>query len=282
MDNDKNLYICESNITSAWIKAVTILRDRPKMEAFNLSVRIENPTTESPSQREVIERYLEEHVDKWQKDHIQMVAQTIFPHGLLYKYCPDPENLDQRQQFYNRYMKNKNYIRAENPQGTYFQRLIWWPLWDTHERIRVNQIENIIRKINTGKASRVVHEIAIENPLVEGIGGAMLYNPDTDKNHSIYMSFPCLSYISVKPESGAKTGGKIHMTAVYRNHYFINRAYGNYLGLGLLLNFISNATGRKPGELFCVSSLVKLEAPPHGLSKEKVNEMLKTLRKSEV
>jgi hypothetical protein len=71
------------------------------------------------------------------------------------------------------------------------------------------------------------------------------------------------------------------MTALYRNHYFVSRAYGNYLGLGWLLKFISSATGREPGELLCVSSLAKLEPPPEGLSKRRVREMLDILKRSQ-
>lgn len=281
MNNKQNFYISSPNVTSAWLEAILFLEAQHKNEAFNLAVRIDDPTSELPHQRRIIEDYLEKHVEKWQQDHIQMVAQTIFPKGLLHMYCREPRDPNQRQQLYNQYMKNKEIIRAENPKGTYFQRLIWWPWWDTPGENRINQIENIIRKINEGKASRVVHELAMENPSNKDIEGAILYNPNRDRKCIRYMSFPCLSYISIKPESVEKKKGKIHMTAIYRNHYFISRAYGNYIGLGWLLNFISDATGRKPGELLCISSLAQLESPPAGLPKGKIKEMLKILRKLE-
>lgn len=282
MNKKDDLYICSPNITSAWIEAVTFLKYQPKSEAFNLSVRIDDPTSENIQHREIIERYLEENVNKLHQGHIETVAQTIFPKSLLYKYCREAQDPHQRQQFYDRYMKNKESIRAHNHKGTYFQRLIWWPSWDTPEINRVNQLENIIRKINGGKASRVVHELAMENPSIEGIEGATFYNPDKDRNCSRYMSFPCLSYVSIKPESVEKGGGRIHMTALYRNHYFIGRAYGNYLGLGWLLEFLCDATARKPGELLCISSMARLESPPDGLPKGKINELVEILRKAEV
>lgn len=44
------------------------------------------------------------------------------------------------------------------------------------------------------------------------------------------------------------------LLAVYRNHDFLERAYGNYWGLCNLLNFIANEVGATPGPLTCVSS----------------------------
>lgn len=223
-----------------------------------------------------MERYLFRHHKKWESDHINMVAQTIFPFFLLPSSCTKPEIPEQRQAFYDKYMKNSPIIRAfkGNSRGTYFQRLIWWPHWDTPRGQRINQIENIIAKISSGRATRVVHEMALEVDSPETITEARLYNPSRDRKHTRMMGFPCLSHLSIKPESAEKAGGKIHMAALYRNHYFIERAYGNYLGLGRLLKFIADATNREVGELLCVSSLARLD----GLSKTELARMLALLR----
>jgi thymidylate synthase len=281
MEDIQERFTSAQDVTSAWIKAVNILMNQPRNEAFNLIVRIKDPTLEIPGQREMIEDYLGKHTRKWEQDQIEMVAQTIFPHGLLYSTCPDPQKSSQRQKFYDRYMKNKYIIRSFNinSRGTYFQRMIWWPSWDTPKEKRINQLETIIKKIKGGKASRVVHELAIDNPSISEVNSINFYNPTVDRNFMRYMSFPCLSYVSIKPESVEKQGGKIHMTALYRNHYFISRAYGNYLGLGWLLKFIADATGKKAGELLCVSSLANLEFSSVGLSKREVTDMLKILQK---
>jgi len=45
--------------------------------------------------------------------------------------------------------------------------------------------------------------------------------------------------------------GRLHMTAVYRNHQFVRRAYGNYLGLGSLLGFVAREAACEVGELMC-------------------------------
>ena len=54
------------------------------------------------------------------------------------------------------------------------------------------------------------------------------------------MGFPCLSHVSLSLQKGV-----VHMTAIYRNHEFIKRGYGNYVGLGRVLHLSrSNPAGR--------------------------------------
>jgi len=279
MSNIQERFISAPNVTSAWIKGVNSLLRHPKHEAFNLAVRIEDPTVEFVNQRKIIEGHLTKPMGKLEPDHIEMVAQTIFPHRRLYYACSDPQDPAQRQNLYSDYMKDKSFIRAFNTRGTYFQRMIWWPSWDSGEGI--NQLEIIIEKINSGNASRVVYELSTEDPPNREINSIQFYNPKEDRKFKPIMGFPCLSYVSIKPESAKNPGGKIHMTALYRNHHFISRAYGNYLGLGWLLKFITEATGKNVGELLCISSLAKLDSSSAGISIGKIKAMLRILQTDE-
>ena len=43
--------------------------------------------------------------------------------------------------------------------------------------------------------------------------------------------------------------GRLHCLAVYRHQYFIEKAYGNMLGLSALLHFLCQQSGYEPGEL---------------------------------
>jgi hypothetical protein len=45
----------------------------------------------------------------------------------------------------------------------------------------------------------------------------------------------------------------LDLVAVYRNHDFLNKALGNFLGLGRLLNFIALEGGKRPGRVICHS-----------------------------
>jgi thymidylate synthase len=65
------------------------------------------------------------------------------------------------------------------------------------------------------------------------------------------MGAPCLNYVAVQLDADTKTMG---LLAVYRNHDFFERAYGNYWGLCNLLRFMAKETNFNPGVLTCVSS----------------------------
>lgn len=276
MSSCHSRFITAQDVTSAWISGIRMLKKMPNFEAFNLAVRIDNPIAEDDRLRELIQSYLCLHHKRCGNDHINTVVETIFPHSYLYSTCSDPRVPEQRGAFYDKYRRNSGTIRAFNPKGTYFQRLINWPSWDTPRTRAINQIETIICKINSEKASRVVHEIGLDADSTELNLDAKLYDPLRDRKYAKIVGFPCLSHISIKPESAQSSGGKIHMAAIYRSHYFIEKAYGNYLGLGLLLKFIADATGREVGELFCVSSLAMIDY----LSRKRVDDLLTLLKKA--
>lgn len=67
---------------------------------------------------------------------------------------------------------------------------------------------------------------------------------------------PCLNYITVQVEyaDDSCTQKQINLLAVYRSHDFLQRAYGNYLGLRNLLKYIAVETSSQVGVLTCVSS----------------------------
>jgi hypothetical protein len=64
------------------------------------------------------------------------------------------------------------------------------------------------------------------------------------------MGGPCLNYVALQLDSPRV----LNALAVYRNHDFIQRAYGNYLGLGYVMEFICDQTGYSMGKLNCLSS----------------------------
>jgi len=61
-------------------------------------------------------------------------------------------------------------------------------------------------------------------------------------------------YLNIKLD-----GESLRLTAHYRNHYFVERTYGNYLGLARLHAFIAGATGLSLGPLTCISRHADLD-----------------------
>jgi thymidylate synthase len=119
--------------------------------------------------------------------------------------------------------------------GSYFRRMTNYE----SEAGRIeNQLENIIRAIETRTyTSTAAYTIVIQKPGGETIrprGG------------------PCLNYIAVQLERGHSI--QLGLLAVYRNHDFLERAYGNYWGLCNLASFIATETETTCGPLTCISS----------------------------
>ena len=163
------------------------------------------------------------------------VAYTIFPHGLqrdgatatdIFSEYNKPHGLYERLQ------------RRKPGWGTYFRRMTHY---DKGAGQPVNQLANIIVALrNRQNLSKAAYTIVIQNPggeTVRPLGG------------------PCLNYVAVQAEPG-HDGQRptLGMLAVYRNHDFLERAYGNYWGLCNLLRFVSREVGASCGPLTCVSS----------------------------
>lgn len=54
--------------------------------------------------------------------------------------------------------------------------------------------------------------------------------------------------------------GKINIFAMFRSHDFGRKAYGNYIGLGKLLNMFCHETGYDIGEVVCYSVSAHIRA----------------------
>jgi hypothetical protein len=116
----------------------------------------------------------------------------------------------------------------------------------------VNQLERLVeqlsRQIERGGALGTASELAASHPLDDpgSRGDLRVQAPGKDRR---LMGFPCLSHISVTVSRGT-----IHLTALYRNQHFIRRAYGNYLGLARIAEFLASESGGTVGEIMCVAS----------------------------
>lgn len=163
----------------------------------------------------------------------KQVAYTIFPHRL---YEKKERSASRLYKAYNRPggMCERLVRRSNNQWGTYFQRLT---AYKTHNDT-VNQLQEIIDAISSDECTYTsAFCMVIQKP-----GG------DTKRR----LGGPCLNYIAVQLQAGPPQS--LGLLCVYRNHDFLERAYGNYWGLCNLLRFMSEQVGAVPGCLTCVSS----------------------------
>ena len=218
--------LATDSFQQAWLEVVALLMTS-HWELRNLVVQVRNP--------QLIDQAFHERVTEFAHREILLgpknVAYTIFPHG-LYRKIIDSQRLFKA---YNRPNGLYERLHRRKPSwGTYFRRMTHY---DKAGDV-VNQLGNIIEAIQTrGSVSRAAYTVIIQTPggeTVRPLGG------------------PCLNYLAFQIE--AEKPIVMGLLAVYRNHDFLERAYGNYWGLCNLLSFLADEVDASIGPLTCISS----------------------------
>jgi thymidylate synthase len=232
--------ISADSLSTAWLRAARSLAVRGSSarsrEAWDLAVEIGRPLDEEPQIREGLDEIL----DRAGLQNVETVANTIFPQQLWL-------TSHERARLYARYDRLLPRLRRfdKNVRGLYFDRLTHWPPGVQEQS---NQIEAVI--------ARILSERQRVNPL-RFVYDMSVFSPHDDPRP---IGFPCLAYLNVKLD-----GNSIRLTAHYRNHYFIERSYGNYLGLARLQAFIGEATNLRLGTLTCISGHAELDHSPRSV-----------------
>lgn len=245
------------NVSLAWRDACLALDvpGNPRRDAFHTVVRIADPTAEDPQVRA--------HFDRMRRDKgyrlIDTVANTLFPAALA-ATAKSPADLVRRfREFYPRLQR----IDRANATGTYFGRIVEYPGPDG----TVDQLTALIERIGRQAAGKgpmsAAYEMDISHPQDTepepepgvGVGAwpASVHVPGKDNG---YRGFPCLSHCSFQLDRDRT----LHAVAHYRSHYMVDRAYGNYLGLGRLLAYLAQHAGVRPGTLTVVAGHAQIEA----------------------
>lgn len=219
------IIITSDTIHDVWRKAVVIISEK-SWDIWNLVVHIKISEPISDTIINELSLFCDSKRILRPKD----VAYTIFPFNLY-------SDSSSAQSFYDMY-RDKFYPwtrkRPKSGWGTYFYRMI---NYERNGKV-TNQLDKIITAINSRRTlTRNCFNISILYP---------------DKECSRHMGAPCLNYITLQLETSETN--TINMLAVYRNHDFLERAFGNYWGLYKLLEFIAAETSSMIGTLTCISS----------------------------
>jgi hypothetical protein len=220
--------ISEEGLTTAWVRAFERLMERQRV-AFDLLVNIEDPCPEyaNPS----IIAALDSCLLARGKHPVLSVANTIFPLALA-------RSSINRATLYARYRALAPRLRRlsrSNSRGTYFERLIAFPLQT--DPARANQLESIIHNLG----SELHRSRTSGGGPLGHIYEAQIFAPGLDRRP---IGFPCLSSLSFHLDRE-----HLRLSATYRNQYYIERALGNFLGLANLLHFAANEVGLGVGPL---------------------------------
>ncbi|MCU1525399.1 MAG: hypothetical protein JWO18_2293 [Microbacteriaceae bacterium] len=231
-------FVSGTDIGDAWLNAFAVVRSRPR-GAVNLSVEIKNPLIEDLG----IRREIELHLSDLQRDkHVQSVhtvANTIFP---IAQYRPG-EGAAER--FFVNVISGGT-VRRGNAAGwgTYIQRLVAYP---TPDGETTNQLEQILARLRGDRHWADIYEAPIM-ALGEGAATSTALLHADVRTDSRRRGGPCLAHLSFTLDDG-----RLSLAALYRHHTYIDRAYGNFVGLGRLMNFLANEAGLEVGNLLVVT-----------------------------
>jgi thymidylate synthase len=219
--------IDEPTLSAAWLAATRLLAAESPHATHDLIVRITRPLEEDQRVRTEAERLARD----WP---IETSANTIFPRSYGFT-GQSPERLAERYLIALPRIKHEQ----ENRFGTYFLQLIAYP--NPKGGPPVNQLAIAVRRARgDGQRLNNVYDMHIAIPG---------YNTRP-------RGFPCLAYLNFKID-----GNRLLLTAHYRNHYFLARAYGNYLGLARLQAYLASQMRLRPGPLICISGHAVLDGP---------------------
>lgn len=234
--------VLAENLSSGWLEAVRLLVDQPNKKAVHLIVRILDPTSEDIAVREAVQQLITQinqgRAESKQLPDIETTRNTIFPARWAARH-PDPADL--AEHYRSHYTEDGLRGFPGNKDGTYFGRIVSYPRGDGVDP--GDQLNETVRKLRvelaTGQAKSSRYEINI-------------YNERLDRKT---MSFPCLAHASVHVHEK-----RLHMQAIYRNEYLVERGYGNFLGLAELQGYIAATVGLKVGELLMTIGHAELDA----------------------
>jgi hypothetical protein len=182
------------------------------------------------------------------------VANTIMPAALA-DLCRTHDELVTR--YRDRYEIIKRF--PKNSWGTYFGRLVAYPIGQDKRPAPIDQLAPVIKSLRGPRVMAAQHETAVATaedmagPSETIDPGALIHHPSRGRHGR---GGPCLSNIAFQREAN-----RVHAIAHYRSHYLIERAYGNYLGLGWLIRYVAQQAGLGVGRLTVVAGHARIDGP---------------------
>ncbi len=229
----------QPDCVSAWREAVRLVEGQPHHEAHNVMIDIADPLARGTLSDPVVAE-----VDAFLRSRdvkpIETVANTIFPYSLYRRYGAPA--------FFDRFTNNilpKARRPGDRWSGYYFERMINMPREGGGAPI--NQLMDITARLrNPTVRARNKFELSI-------------FDPARDVDDSPYGG-QCLSFGSFKLRKD-RDHERLDLTVMYRNHYYVEKLLGNFIGLGRLMAFVAAEGGAEVGELTVISTHATVDLP---------------------
>ena len=231
----------QETCAGAWLEAVTAVENLGG-EAHNVIVDIAKPLKETTTDAIVVQA-VDAFLRQGHANTLAGVANTIFPQSLLTRHGPDD--------FYDAYHNTvlPRMKKMTRDWGRYFERLTSWQKLDRSRVQKINPLDELIHFMKDQIASKRTYRNVYE---------MTIYDPTRDAGK--VANRQCLSFLSFK----LTQQNALSLTVLYRNHAYIARGLGNFIGLGRLMAFVAMETGAEVGSLTCISTHAFID---HGKTK---------------
>jgi len=235
-DGQPPVLIEDDNLSRAWARIFLQVIDNPGTRLGPLVVSVTGFTEGQPRENATVRAALDACLAANGKHDIDTVAWTIFPQSVwrLARY--------ERHRLYTLYKdavpRYRAMNRSQNGRGLYFERLIAFGSGP----MEGNQLEWIISNY---RARSSVRRTMLQ---------ASIFDPARDHIPQAQLGFPCLQHVTFVPIEGI-----LHLNAFYATQQLFDKAYGNWLGLCHLGQFMAQEMGLRFGRFNCFIGIEKLE-----------------------
>lgn len=224
------------SISECWLKVMIYIADSKSSEISPLIANFSANTT-PPIYQTDLERDLNKFLRSIKQNTFETTASTLFPQSLA---------KGNQSTVFERFENIWKYVKkdSQNYKGHYFRRLV---AFNEKNGTPINQLKHIIETYNGIQGIRQpVHR---RSALI-----ALTFDPALDHSAQQMRGFPCLQQVCFIP----KKNGKLALNAIYAMQHLSTRAYGNYIGLQNLGNFMAGEMGLELDEVNCIASVLEL------------------------
>lgn len=235
MSTIKALLIKEANLSVAWAQAFMALSQPGCDEIVPLQVTITDLTDGPPPEIPAIRQALDSELKAKDDFSCETVAGTIFPQSMWNPKLP-------REKLFARYRAALPALKKfkQNIYGMYFER------FTAFGPEQFNQLDFILNsRLGNGERKGNMRRSVLQ---------AAVIWPKRDLTNQPLRGFPCLQQVNFAPHGK----DELAVNGFYATQFIFQKAYGNYLGLYNLGQFVAHELGLRLTQVTCFTGIAQL------------------------
>ncbi len=232
------------NLSVAWAHAFLRVANSPRNHCESLVVAFPTNQQNTEFETKEIRDLIDQALASGGLPSCETIAGTIFPKSLW-------NPMKERQQLFERYNNCWPRIKKcrNNSKGTYFRRMTAFNSGSTMQT--VNQLQQILNAWEKGLRRNSAFQLPI-------------FDPRVDHTKARYQGFPCLQQVAITPKGSPRGSNGLGITGFYPTQYLFKKAYGNYLGLYRLGEFLAHEMKIPLATITCIVTDGQIGQLPSG------------------